>query len=79
MKGTQVDGVYTADPKKDTTATKLEQLSYMEVIQKDLRVMDHTATTLCMENKLPIVVFDLTQKGAVRSLLAGQSIGTLVS
>ena len=78
LKGTQVDGVYTADPKLDPTATKLEQISYMDVLQRDLRVMDHTATTLCMENRLPIVVFDLMKPGNVRSLLDGQAIGTLV-
>ena len=78
LKGTQVDGVYTADPKLDPTATKLDQISYMDVLQRDLRVMDHTATTLCMENRLPIVVFDLMKPGNVRSLLDGQAIGTLV-
>jgi uridylate kinase len=78
LKGTQVDGVYTADPKLDPNATKLDQISYMDVLQRDLRVMDHTATTLCMENRLPIVVFDLMKPGNVRSLLDGQAIGTLV-
>ena len=78
LKGTQVDGVYTADPKLDPNATKLNQISYMDVLQRDLRVMDHTATTLCMENRLPIVVFDLMKPGNVRSLLDGQAIGTLV-
>ena len=78
LKGTQVDGVYTAHPKLDPTATKLDQITYMDVLQRDLRVMDHTATTLCMENRLPIVVFDLMKPGNVRSLLDGQAIGTLV-
>jgi len=78
LKGTQVDGVYTADPKIDPNATKLDQITYMDVLQRDLRVMDHTATTLCMENRLPIVVFDLMKPGNVRSLLDGQAIGTLV-
>jgi len=78
LKGTQVDGVYTADPKLDPDATKLDQITYMDVLQRDLRVMDHTATTLCMENRLPIVVFDLMKAGNVRSLLDGQAIGTLV-
>jgi uridylate kinase len=78
LKGTQVDGVYTADPKLDPNAIKLDQISYMDVLQRDLRVMDHTATTLCMENRLPIVVFDLMKAGNVRSLLNGQAIGTLV-
>jgi uridylate kinase len=78
LKGTQVDGVYTADPKLDPNATKLDQITYMDVLQRDLRVMDHTATTLCMENRLPIVVFDLMKAGNVRSLLDGQAIGTLV-
>src|SRR5260221_573502 len=72
LKGTQVDGVYTADPKLDPNATKLDQITYMDVLQRDLRVMDHTATTLCMENRLPIVVFDLMKPGNVRSLLDGQ-------
>ena len=58
--------------------TKLDQITYMDVLQRDLRVMDHTATTLCMENRLPIVVFDLMKPGNVRSLLDGQAIGTLV-
>jgi uridylate kinase len=78
LKGTQVDGVYTADPKLDPNAIKLDQITYMDVLQRDLRVMDHTATTLCMENRLPIVVFDLMKAGNVRSLLDGQAIGTLV-
>ncbi len=78
LKGTQVDGVYTADPKKEPDAIKIDRIGYLDVIQRDLRVMDHTATTLCMENNLPIVVFDLMKPGNVRSLLDGESIGTLV-
>jgi uridylate kinase len=81
LKGTHsgIDGIYTADPKKDPTATRIDEVSFMEVLQRDLRAMDHTATSLCMENNLPIVVFDLMKPGNVRSLLEGQSIGTLVS
>jgi uridylate kinase len=80
LKGTHggVDGVYTADPRKDPTATKLEEISYIDVINKGLRVMDSTAITHCMENHLPIVVFDLLGEDNLRGLLAGKSIGTLV-
>jgi uridylate kinase len=80
LKGTHggVDGVYTADPRKDPTATKLREISYIDVINQGLKVMDSTAITHCMENKLPIVVFDLLGDGNLRGLLAGESIGTLV-
>jgi uridylate kinase len=80
LKGTHggVDGVYTADPRKDPTATKLDEIGYIDVINKGLRVMDSTAITHCMENHLPIVVFDLLAEGNLRGLLAGKSIGTLV-
>ena len=79
LKATQVDGIYTADPKKDPTAQLISSVSYMEVLNRGLKVMDTTAITLCMDNALPIVVFDLLARGNVRSLLAGASIGTLVS
>jgi uridylate kinase len=80
LKGTHggVDGVYTADPRKDPSATKLDEIGYIDVISKGLRVMDSTAITHCMENRLPIVVFDLLGEGNLRGLLAGKSIGTLV-
>jgi uridylate kinase len=79
LKATQVDGIYTADPKKDPTAQLISTVSYMEVLNRGLKVMDTTAITLCMDNALPIVVFDLLSRGNVRSLLAGETIGTLVS
>ncbi|MFM7821010.1 MAG: uridine monophosphate kinase, partial [Actinomycetota bacterium] len=80
LKGTHsgVDGVYTADPKKDKGATRFDQISYLDVISKGLKVMDSTAITFCMDNKLPIVVFNLLEKGNVRKILEGKKIGTLV-
>ena len=79
LKATQVDGIYTADPKTDPSAELIRELSYMEVLNRGLKVMDATAISLCMDNDLPIVVFDLLERGNVRSLLGGSSIGTLVS
>ena len=81
LKGTHsgTDGIYTADPKLDPQATRLKEISYLDVIQKGLRAMDATAITLCMDNDLPIVMFDLMASGNVRSILAGESVGTLVS
>lgn len=78
IKGTRVDGVYDSDPEKNPNAKKFEQISYLEVIDKNLRVMDHTAITLCMENKLPILVFDINKKGNLSRLLQGEKIGTIV-
>ena len=80
LKGTHsgVDGVYTADPKLDKTATKYSHISYLDVITKGLKVMDSTAITFCRDNNLPIVVFNLLQQGNVKSLLRGEEIGTLV-
>ncbi|MCM0084284.1 UMP kinase [Geomonas sp. Red32] len=78
LKGTKVDGVYSADPKKDPTATKYQSLSYLEVLRKGLQVMDATAISLCMDNNLPIVVFDLTTEGNVLRVVSGEPIGTLV-
>ena len=78
MKATQVDGIYTADPKKDPSAELIPTVSYLEVLNKGLKVMDTTAITLCMDNALPIVVFDLLRQGNVRSVLAGADLGTLV-
>ena len=78
LKGTKVDGVYTADPKKDPTATRYNELSYIEVLQKGLQVMDATATSLCMDNNLPIIVFDLTTPGNIKKVISGEAIGTIV-
>ncbi len=78
LKGTRVDGVYTADPEKDPTATKYEKISFDEIYHKDLRVMDLTATTMCKENNLPIVVFDMDTKGNLLKVVNGENIGTLV-
>jgi len=80
LKGTHsgVDGVYNADPKLDKTAVRFEQISHMEVITKGLKVMDATAITFCMEKNLPIVVFDLLERGNVKSILRGEPVGTLV-
>ncbi len=78
LKGTKVDGVYTADPAKDPTAKKYDVISYFDVIKQDLKVMDSTAITLCMDNNLPIVVFDIKKPDNIRKLLLGQKIGTTV-
>ena len=79
FKGTRVDGIYSADPEKDVTATKFDTITFEEVFQKKLKVMDMTAFTLCEENKLPIVVFDINQKGNLLKALKGHQIGTLVN
>ena len=78
LKGTRVDGIYTADPEKDKTATKYETIRFEEVYEKGLEVMDMTAFTLCKENNLPIIVFDMNKKGNLKNLVEGQKIGTLV-
>jgi uridylate kinase len=78
LKGTRVDGIYTADPEKDKTAQKYETLSFDEVYSKGLNVMDMTAFTLCNENKLPIIVFDINTPGNLLRLLEGEKVGTLV-
>lgn len=78
LKGTRIDGVYTADPEKDPTATKFSEITYAEVLNRGLRVMDLTATALCKENGLPIVVFDMDTYGNLEKVLAGEPIGTLV-
>ena len=80
LKGTHsgVDGVYTADPKQDPTATRYDRVSFAEVMAKDLRVMDATAIAFCRDNAIPIVVFDLLQPGNLRSILEGKPVGTLV-
>jgi uridylate kinase len=79
LKGTKVDGIYTADPMIDTTATKYTSISYLQVLERQLKVMDNTAISLCMDNKLPIVVFDLRQPGNIRKVVLGDPIGTTVS
>ncbi len=78
LKGTRVDGIYTADPEKDPTATKYEKISFEEVYSKGLEVMDLTAFTLCKENNLPIIVFDMNKTGNLQKLINGDKIGTLV-
>jgi uridylate kinase len=78
LKGTSVDGIYTADPKKDPNAEKYDTIGYNEVINKELRIMDQTAFTLCKENNLPIVVFSIKEKGNILRILNGEKIGTLV-
>jgi len=79
LKGTRVDGIYTADPEKDPTAQRYDTISFREVYEKGLNVMDMTAFTLCRENKLPIIVFDMNKPGNLKRLAEGESIGTLVS
>lgn len=78
LKGTKVDGIYSADPMKDKNATKYEELSYHEAINKELNVMDQTAFTLCKENDLPIIVFSIKEKGNLLKICKGDKIGTLV-
>jgi uridylate kinase len=78
LKGTRVNGIYTADPEKDPTATKYETISFKECIDKNLKIMDMTAFTLCMENNLPIIVFDMNTEGNLKKLVMGEKIGTLV-
>jgi uridylate kinase len=78
FKATRVDGVYTADPEKDPTATKFEELSYIDVLSKQLGVMDSTAISLCMDNRFPIVVFNLQERGRLKGLVLGEKAGTIV-
>jgi len=79
LKGTKVDGIYTADPMIDRTATKYPTISYLQVLERQLKVMDATAISLCMDNKLPIVVFNLREGGNIRKVVLGEPIGTTVS
>ena len=79
LKGTRVDGVYTADPEKDASAVKFDNISFQEVYAKGLNVMDMTAITLCQENDIPIIVFNMNKEGNLSSLLSGENVGTLVS
>jgi uridylate kinase len=78
LKGTRVDGIYTADPEKDKTATKYDSITFQECITRNLRVMDMTAFTLCMENQLPIIVFDMNKPGNLQRVVTGERVGTLV-
>jgi uridylate kinase len=78
LKGTKVDGIYTSDPVKNPKAKKFDRLTYLEVLQKGLKVMDTTAISLCMDNHLPIIVYDLKRKGNLRRIALGEKIGTLV-
>ena len=79
LKGTKVDGIYTADPMIDKTATKFDRISYLQVIDKGLRVMDSTAITLCMDNRLPIIIFNLRTPGNLRRTVMGEPIGSIVT
>ncbi|HEY2432919.1 MAG TPA: UMP kinase [Vicinamibacterales bacterium] len=79
LKGTKVDGIYTADPMLDPTATKYERISYIQVLGRGLKVMDATAISLCMDNKLPIVVFNLRTAGNIRRVITGETVGTTVT
>lgn len=79
IKATKVDGVYDADPHKDSQARRLKEISYMEAIQRNLKIMDMTAFTLCMENKIPIIVFDIFESGNLQALLQGTRMGTFIS
>ena len=78
LKGTRVDGIYTADPEKDPSATKFDEISFDEIYARGLKVMDLTATTMCKENNLPNIVFDMDTKGNLKKVLSGEKIGTLV-
>ncbi len=79
LKGTRVDGIYTADPEKDSTAEKIDQITFASVISKSLKIMDKTAFTLCQENDLPIVVFDINRPGNLKRIVQGERIGSLVT
>jgi uridylate kinase len=80
LKGTHsgVDGVYSADPRTDASATKYDEITYIEVVTKDLKVMDATAITFCRENKMPIVVFDMSAPGSLQAILRGERVGTII-
>mgnify|MGYP001561755701 CR=1 FL=1 len=79
LKATKVDGVYSVDPKRDATAQRLDRISYIEVLNRGLQVMDATAISLCMDNKLPIVIFDLTRGGNIRRIVTGEAVGSIVT
>jgi uridylate kinase len=79
MKATKVDGIYSADPQQDANAQRLERVTYIEVLNRGLQVMDATAISLCMDNKLPIVVFDLNRPGNIKRIVLGETVGSIVS
>ena len=79
LKATKVDGVYSSDPKKNSDAVKLPTLTYLEVLQKGLQVMDATATSLCMDNNLPMIIFDMTRRDNIKKVVFGEEIGTIVN
>ena len=79
FKGTRVDGIYTADPEKDATATKFETITYDEILSRGLKIMDLTAITMCKENKMPIYVFNMDEVGNLARVIRGDKIGTLVT
>ena len=79
LKATNVDGIYDKDPRKHDDATKIDEITYLDVLNKKLNVMDTTATTLCMDNSIPIVVFDINEHGNLKKVLLGETIGTIVS
>ena len=79
LKATKVDGVYSADPKKDKGAKRLPRVSYIEVLNRGLQIMDATAISLCMDNKLPIVIFDLTRRGNIKRIVLGEPVGSVVT
>ena len=78
LKGTRVDGVYTADPEKDPNAERYSKISFQEAYEKNLNIMDMTAFTLCQENNLPIIVFDMNTSGNLKKIVAGEEVGTLI-
>ena len=78
LKATKVDGIYSADPMQDDSATKFDQLTYLEVLKKGLKVMDSTSVSLCMDNKLPMIIFNVRQKDSIRRVLQGEKLGTMV-
>ena len=78
LKATNVDGIYTDDPKKDLSASKIDDITYIDVLNKKLNVMDSTATSLCMDNKIPILVYNMNVKGNLKKIIDGEKVGTLV-
>jgi uridylate kinase len=78
LKATKVDGVYTADPKRDPKARRFDELTYMDVLKDGLRIMDGTAITMCMENRLPVVVFNLFEEGNLERVVKGENLGTRI-
>jgi len=78
LKGTRVDGVYSSDPEKDTEAVKYDELTFSDALDRELRILDLTAFTMCKENELPIIVFNMNEKGNLKKLISGEKIGTLI-